>query len=102
MSAKGAELVLPRRFLVPYLTVLAGDQFKVLFAVTCQWRLSDSPISFRVRPQDIGPLCDLSIGEVHQILNQLAQIGYMEARMDEGPQARRRHPRSSGTFSHRS
>ncbi|HEY8885552.1 MAG TPA: hypothetical protein VIO35_09595 [Chloroflexota bacterium] len=32
----GAELTVPRRFLVPYLTTLTGDQFKVLFAVYCQ------------------------------------------------------------------
>jgi len=33
MFRSGPELVLPRRFLVPYLTTLSSDQFKVFFAV---------------------------------------------------------------------
>ncbi len=75
----GPELALPRRLLVPYLSVLSGDQFKVYFAVYCQWPLSDRPASFRVRPQEIGEICDLPISLVHRALNQLAQIGYLDA-----------------------
>ena len=74
----GPELVVPRRFLVPYLTTLTGDQFKVLFAVYAQWQLGDRPLSFRVKPQEIGRLCDLSITQVHRLLNQLVQIGYLD------------------------
>ncbi len=75
----GPDLVLPRRFLVPYLTTLTGDQYKVLLAVYCQWQLSDRPRSVRVRPQEIGQVCDLSTTEVHWILQQLVQIGYLDA-----------------------
>jgi hypothetical protein len=36
---------------------------------------------FRVSPPPIGRLCDLSAGEVHQVLNQLAQGGYLEVHL---------------------
>jgi len=64
----GPNLTLPRRFLVPYLTTLSGDQVKVLFAVYCQWMLSEHPTSFRVRRQEIGAVCDLPISLVHRAL----------------------------------
>jgi hypothetical protein len=35
------------------------------------------PVSFRVSPPEL----DRSIGEAHRILNQLAQIGYLEVRL---------------------
>ena len=79
MFRSGPELALPHRFLVPYLTTLSGDQFTVYFAVYCQWLLSDRPLNFRVRPQEIGEVCDIPISLVHRALNQLAQIGYLDA-----------------------
>ena len=72
------ELTLPRRLLVPYLTTLSSDQFKVFFAVYCQWLLSDQPLNVRVRPDEIGELCDLPVSLIHRALNQLAQIGYLD------------------------
>jgi hypothetical protein len=48
-----AEIPIPRRFLMPYLTTLSSHRFKVLFAATCPWRLSDCPLSSRVSPKDI-------------------------------------------------
>jgi len=77
----GPELAVPRRFLIPYLMTLTGVQFKVLFAVYCQWQLSDRPLSLRVRPSEIGRLCDLTVTDVHWILNQLVQIGYLDAQL---------------------
>ena len=79
MFRSGPEFVLPRRFLVPYLTTLSSDQFNVFFAVYCQWLLSDRPLGFRVRPQELGELCDMPISLVHRALNQVAQIGYLDA-----------------------
>jgi hypothetical protein len=78
-SGSEADLVLPRRFLLPYLTTLSGDQFKVMFAVYCQWQLVGAPLSFRVKPEEIGRLCDLTTGEVHRLLNQLVANGHLDA-----------------------